>query len=420
MSAGDFFNHAVEQYGEYGIDVEKALLTVDEIPISMNCWQGDDVGGFESDGATLDGGGIQVTGCYPGKPRSITELRGDIEKAFSLIPGTKRLNLHANYADFTTEKKVERNELESKHFASWLEWAKSQNVNLDFNATLFSHPKAENFTLSSPDKSIRDFWIEHVDACRKISAYFGKEQGDSCIHNIWIPDGMKDIPVERGMFRENLMDSLDKIFAKSNLDTKYVKDAVESKVFGIGSESYVVGSHEFYMGYAMSRNKLLTLDMGHFHPTELVADKISSALLFVDELLLHVSRNVRWDSDHVVIQNDDLAYMAREIIHSDKIEKIHIGLDFFDGSINRIGAWTVGTRAARKALLSALLEPREALAKYELEGNYFARLALYESTKTLPFGAVWAEYCNRAGVPQDSKIISAVMDYEKSILSKRV
>ncbi len=420
MATNDIFNQAVSQYGEYGIDVEKALSIVDDIPISVNCWQGDDVGGFETDGASLDGGGIQVTGSYPGKARSIAELRADIETAFSFIPGAKRLNLHANYADFTSEKKVERNELEPKHFASWLEWAKKEKVNLDFNSTLFSHPKAESFTLSSPDKSIRDYWIEHVDACRNIAAYFGKEQGDSCIHNIWIPDGMKDIPAERGMFREHLKNSLDAIFAKSNIDTKYVKDAVESKVFGIGTESYVVGSHEFYMGYAMSRNKLLTLDMGHFHPTESVADKISSTLMFVDEILLHVSRSVRWDSDHVVIQNDDLSQLAREIVHSNKIEKIHIGLDFFDGSINRIGAWAVGTRATRKALLQALLEPREKLAQYELEENYFARLALYEAVKTLPFGAVWAEYCNRAGVVQDCDLIASVMSYEKNVLSKRV
>lgn len=418
MSEKNMYEQANEQYGAYDINTEKALEAVSRIPISVHCWQGDDVGGFEKAGASLEGGGIQVTGSFPGKARSILELRQDIEKLMTLTPGTNRLSLHAMYADFADGKVVDRDSLEPAHFESWLQWSKEQKMNLDFNSTFFSHPKAESFTLCSKDKEIREFWIEHAKRCRDISAYFGKSQGNACIHNVWIADGMKDVPANRKFYREILAESLDDIFAKE-IPTDYVKDSVESKLFGIGTEAFVAGSNEFYLGYAASRKKLLTIDMGHFHPTENVADKISSTMLFVDEVLLHLSRPLHWDSDHVVIFNDDLRLMCEEIIKSDKMEKIHVGLDFFDGSINRIGAWSLGCRSAQKALLAALLQPVKQLVQYEDEGNYFARLALFEEAKTMPLGAVWDEYCRRENVPTDRELIGAVMDYEKSIISKR-
>jgi len=418
MHTDDIYTAAREQYAAAGVDTEKAISILHKIPLSLHCWQGDDVGGFEHAGATLDGGGIQVTGNYPGKARTIDELRKDIEKVLSLTPGSYRLNLHANYADFSGTKPVDRDSIEPRHFESWLKWAQEVRLPLDFNATLFSHPKAEGMTLASKDKGIRDFWIEHTKRCRDIGAYFGKAQGTPCIHNIWIADGMKDMPADRQGYREILAKSLDEVLAKK-ISAEYLKDAVESKVFGIGTESYVVGSHEFYMGYAATRKCLLTIDMGHFHPTENVADKLSSVLLFVPEILLHLSRGVRWDSDHVVIFNDDMRMMAEEIIRTGKVDKIHIGTDYFDGSINRIGAWVLGSRATEKSLLYALLEPQEQLIKYEDEGNYFARLALNEQMKSMPFGAVWQHYCEKCGVPSDTEIIQSVMEYEKKVTSKR-
>lgn len=412
------FESAKDRYGSLGVDVEKALGILKKISLSVHCWQGDDVGGFEHEGATLDGGGIQVTGNYPGKARNIGELRTDLEKVYSLLPGKHRLNLHANYADFSAPKFVDRDRIEPRHFQSWLDWALSLGISLDFNSTFFSHPKAGGMTLASKDRDVRDFWIEHTKRCRAIGAHFGKEQKSPSIHNIWIADGMKDIPADRGGYRETLRDSLDTILAEK-ISPSYVKDAVESKVFGIGTESYVVGSHEFYFGYAATRKTLLCLDMGHFHPTESVADKISSTLLFIDEILLHVSRGIRWDSDHVVIYNDELLSLALEIIRSGMLDKIHIGLDFFDGSINRVGAWAIGSRATLKALLFALLEPRSLLIGYEETGNNFARLALMEQMKSLPLGAVWDYYCESSGVIGDDQLIAAIHEYEKTVTAKR-
>lgn len=418
MNNKERYEDAREQYAAEGVDTDKALDSLQKIPVSLHCWQGDDVGGFEKAGAVLDGGGIQVTGRYPGKARTIAELRQDIEKVLTLTPGSYRLNLHANYADFSGTKPVDRDRLEPKHFESWLAWAAEKKLPLDFNATLFSHPKAEGLTLASKNEGIRDFWIEHTKRCRSIGACFGEKQGTPCIHNIWIADGMKDLCADRQGYREILSKSLDEILAEK-IPQQYLKDSVESKVFGIGTESYVAGSHEFYMGYAASRKCMLTLDMGHFHPTEDVSDKISSVLLFVPEILLHLSRGVRWDSDHVVLFNDPLRMVAGEIIRTGKLERIHIGTDYFDGSINRIGAWALGSRATEKALLSALLEPQKRLMAYEDEGNYFARLALNEQLKTLPFGTIWDYYCEKCGVPSDRELIQAVMEYEKDVTGKR-
>ena len=413
------YEMAKAQYAELGIDTDAALEALKKIPVSMHCWQGDDVGGFEHEGATLGGSdGIQVTGNYPGKARTLAELRADIEKVFTLIPGSNRLNLHASYADFSSTGFVDRDALEPKHFESWVQWSKAHKIPLDFNATFFAHPKAGGLTLSSKDKGIRDFWIEHAKRCREIGAYFGKEQGSPCIHNIWIADGMKDIPADRLGYRKILEKSLDEILSL-NISKDYLRDCVESKVFGIGTESYVVGSHEFYMGYATSRKMMITLDMGHFHPTENVADKISSMLLFVPEIMFHLSRGVRWDSDHVTILNDDMRMIGEEIVRSEQLDKIHLGTDFFDGSINRIGAWAIGTRASKKSVLFGLLQNYKDLQKYEEEGNYFARLALNERYKTLPFGAVWDKFCEMENVPTDSQLIDVVMDYEKNVTSKR-
>ncbi len=408
---------AKERYGAYGVDVDKALERLAGIPISLHCWQGDDVGGFENVEA-LSGGGIQATGNYPGKARTADELRKDFEKALSLIPGKHRLNLHAMYAE-TGGKKVDRNEMTPEHFANWIDWAKAKGLGVDFNPTCFAHPKAESgFTLSDYDPGIRKFWIEHCIASRKIGEAFGRALGKTCVTNIWIPDGMKDIPADRNAPREFLRDSLDAIFAEK-IDPKYNLDAIESKLFGIGSENYVTGSHEFYMGYAIKSGKLLTLDAGHFHPTEGIADKISSILLFIDEILLHVSRGVRWDSDHVVILSDDLRATAEEIVRNDFLSRVHIGLDFFDASINRIAAWVTGTRAMLKALLIALLEPTAQLRQFEKEANYTARLALLEELKSLPFGAVWDYYCSKQGTRVGCAWMNDVVDYEKNVLSKR-
>ncbi len=411
------FDLAKERYSEFGVDVELAMKRLANISISLHCWQGDDVSGFESEEG-LTGGGIQATGNYPGRARTAEELRQDLNKTYSLIPGSHRLNLHAIYAE-TSGRKVDRNEIDSSHFTAWVDWAKANQHGLDFNPTYFSHPLAESgMTLTNPDPQIRQFWVEHGIATRKISAFFGKELGSPCVNNVWIPDGYKDIPADRKRPRELLLQSLDSIFTEK-LDTKYNLDAVECKLFGIGSESYVAGSHEFYMGYAVRHNILLTLDAGHFHPTEVISDKLSSILFYVPEVLLHVSRGVRWDSDHVVILTDELRAIAEELVRGDFLNRVHIGLDFFDASINRIAAWVIGTRCILKALLIALLEPTDRLRQAELEGDYTTRLALMEELKTMPYGAVWDAYCERHNTPVGMKWIDEVKRYESDILTKR-
>jgi L-rhamnose isomerase len=410
------FRPGQEIYAALGVNVDEALATLARIPISLHCWQGDDVGGFESMGETL-GGGLAVTGNYPGKARTPDELRTDAEKAFSLIPGKHRFNLHSSYAE-TDGKRVERNQLEPRHFKTWIDWARSQGIGLDFNPTFFSHPKAaDGFTLTHKDKGIRRYWIEHGIACREIGAAIGKALGKTCVTNVWIPDGFKDTPADRRGPRERLAASLDAIL-KNKLAPKLNLDSVEPKLFGIGSESYVVGSHEFYLAYAVARQTLLTLDAGHFHPTESIADKISSVLQFVPEILLHVSRGVRWDSDHVVTFTDDLQAIAREIVANGFLERVHIGLDYFDASINRIAAWVIGTRNMLKALLIALLEP-PAIRQAEATGDFTARLALQEQAKTLPFGAVWEHYCESKEVPGEGQWLEEVKNHERDVLAHR-
>ncbi len=412
------FEIARQQYAELGVDVDQALAKLATVPISMHCWQGDDVGGFETVGAELSGGGIQATGNYPGKARTIDELRRDIEQSLSMIPGDHRLNLHASYLD-NGGAFVDRHEIDITHFQSWIDWAKANDLGMDFNGTYFSHAKAaDGFTLSHADKGIRDFWIEHGIACRKIGAEIGRQLGTPTVTNVWVPDGYKDMPVDRLGPRERLANSLDQMFAEA-IDPKIHLDAVESKLFGIGAESCTVGSHEFYMGYAISRQKVLCLDAGHFHPTEVISEKISSALMFLPELLLHVSRPVRWDSDHVVILSDELQAIAQEIVRSGQLNRIHIGLDFFDASINRVAAWVIGTRSMLKALLMAFLEPTKELQCMETAGDYTSRLALLEELKTLPFGAVWDQCCLKAGVPVGTQWLAQVKDYEATVLSQR-
>jgi L-rhamnose isomerase len=400
-----------------GVDVDHALQRLARIPVSLHCWQGDDLGGFENSGTSL-GGGLVATGNYPGKARNPNELRADLDKAFSLVPGKHRLNLHASYGEFGGIK-VDRDEITPAHFRHWIAWARQNGLGMDFNPTCFSHPQAaDGFTLSHPDKAIRQFWIEHCRRCRDIGAAIGKALAKSCVTNVWIPDGMKDTPADRNAPRARLAESLDTIFQKS-ISPKLNLDAVEPKLFGIGSESYVVGSHEFYLGYAVSRRKLLTLDAGHYHPTEGIADKISSVLQFLPEILLHVSRGVRWDSDHVVILNDDLLAIAREIVANDFVERVHIGLDYFDASINRVAAWTIGTRNMLRALLFALLEPTAKLRAAEAAGDYTTRLALQEEIKSLPFGAVWDFYCESKEVPVGDAWLAEVERYEKTVLWER-
>ena len=412
------YSLAAESYAAWGVDTEAAVEKLSQIAISLHCWQGDDVGGFETPDATLAGGGIQATGNYPGKARTPDELRADIEKALSLIPGRHRLNLHAIYAE-TGDKKVQRNELAAEHFASWIDWAKVNVAGLDFNGSFFSHPKADSgFTLSSRDEGVRKFWVEHGIACRKIAEQMGLAMGSPCVTNVWVPDGSKDIPIDRKGPREILKKSLDEIFAEP-IDPKFNLDAVECKLFGIGSESYVVGSHEFYMGYALENKKLLCLDAGHFHPTEVISDKISSVLTYLDEILLHVSRGVRWDSDHVVILSDELCAIAQELVRGGYLGRVHIGLDFFDASINRIAAWTIGTRCMIKALLLAMLEPTQTLRELETSGDLTGRLAMLEETKTLPLGAVWDYYCLKNNVPAGPAWIDEVRNYEKATLASR-
>jgi L-rhamnose isomerase len=408
---------ARERYAEVGVDTDQVLKNLESVSISLHCWQGDDVGGFEGNAGEL-GGGLAATGNYPGKARNAEELRRDLEKAYSLIPGKHRLNLHAIYAE-THGKRVERNELLPEHFETWVSWARDNEIGIDFNPTLFSHPKADaGFTLSSYDEGIRNFWIEHCIACRKIGEYMGRELGSPCVTNIWIPDGFKDVPVDRKTPRMLLKNSLDAILAEK-IDPRYNLDAVESKLFGIGSESYVVGSHEFYMGYAVENRILICLDSGHFHPTEIIADKIPSLLLFLDELLLHISRGVRWDSDHVVLFSDDVQGIASEIVRGGFLKRVHIGLDYFDASINRVAAWTIGTRNVLRALLFAMLEPLDTLREMEISGDYTARMAMLEELKGLPFGAIWDYHCSRQGVPGGMRIMDEIREYERAELSKR-
>ena len=408
---------AQERYASLGVDVERAMNRLSAIPISLHCWQGDDVGGFENSGQQL-GGGLAVTGNYPGKAGTPQELRSDLDKALSLIPGRHRLNLHASYAELG-DNRVERNELEPAHFKNWIDWARQKRIGMDFNPTYFSHPKAaDGFTLSHKDKGIRQFWIEHGIASRRIGAAIGKALGQTCITNFWIPDGSKDTPADRSSPRQRLAESLDQIFAPK-INSKHNLDAVESKLFGLGSESYVVGSHEFYLGYAIKNKKILCLDAGHFHPTEVISDKISSVLTWLERILLHVSRGVRWDSDHVVTLTDELQAIAQEIVRGDYLDRVHIGLDFFDASINRVAAWVIGARSMIKALLMALLEPTKTLLRLEAEGDLTARLALLEEWKTLPFGAVWEYYCLQAGVPVRENWLESVRAYERDVLLKR-
>ncbi|CAK6492978.1 L-rhamnose isomerase [Pantoea sp. Nvir] len=410
------FELAKQRYADIGVDVDEAMARLDSVPVSMHCWQGDDVRGFENPQGALTGG-IQATGNYPGKARSADELRADLEKAMSLIPGPKRLNLHAIYLE--SESPVDRDAIEPKHFANWVAWAKQQKLGLDFNPSCFSHPlSADGFTLSHADKAIRQFWIDHCKASRRISAYFGEQLGTPSVMNIWVPDGMKDLTVDRLAPRQRLLSALDEVIAEK-LSPQHHIDAVESKLFGIGAESYTVGSSEFFMGYATSRQTALTLDAGHFHPTEVISDKISAAMLFVPRLLLHVSRPVRWDSDHVVLLDDETQAIASEIVRHQLFDKVHIGLDFFDASINRIAAWVIGTRNTRKALLRALLEPTDRLRQAEAAGDYTARLALLEEQKSLPWQAVWEAWCLRHDVPADASWLSDVRHYEKQILNQR-
>lgn len=409
---------AKEQYAALGVDTDAAIERLKTVPISLHCWQGDDVGGFETPDAELSGGGIQATGNYPGKARTADELRADLDKALSLIPGKHRLNLHALYAE-TGDKRVERNDLTPEHFSAWIDWARANGMGMDFNPSYFSHPKADDgFTLSHSDEGIRRFWVEHGIACRHIGAAMGKALGSPSVVNVWIPDGYKDIPVDRKGPRERLKASLDEMFAEE-LDTQDVLDSVECKLFGIGSESYVVGSHEFYMGYAVSSGKLLCLDSGHFHPTEVISDKLSSVLMYVDEILLHVSRGVRWDSDHVVTLSDELRAIAEELVRGDYLGRTHIGLDFFDASINRIAAWVIGTRNMIKALLIAMLEPTQMLRDLENNGDLTGRLAILEELKTLPSGAVWDYYCSGQEVPAGTAWLDEVRQYESGVLAKR-
>ncbi|HWH68916.1 MAG TPA: L-rhamnose isomerase [Candidatus Sulfotelmatobacter sp.] len=410
---------AKERYAQLGVDTDKALEQLAGIPISIHCWQGDDVGGFENAGSAL-GGGLAVTGNYPGKARTPQELRGDFEKALSLIPGgSPRFNLHACYAEMNGTK-VDRDVLSVDQFKNWIAWAKSRNIGLDFNQTYFAHPKAaDGMTLSHPDKAIRKFWVEHGIRCREIAGEIGKALGKTCLTNLWIPDGMKDTPADRKAPRERLAQALDAIF-KKKIDKKYNVDSVEPKLFGIGSESYVVGSHEFYMGYAVSRQILLTLDAGHYHPTEGIADKISSVLLYLPEIALHVSRGVRWDSDHVVTLTDDLQAIAQEIVWGGNLGRVRIGLDYFDASINRVAAWVIGTRNMSKALLLALVAPIDRIKACEVAGDYTARLALQEEAKSLPSGPVWDYFCYRQGVPVGAAWLAEVKDYERTVLAKRV
>ncbi|HLE14543.1 MAG TPA: L-rhamnose isomerase [Anaerolineales bacterium] len=414
----DAYAPARERFAALGVDVDQALGQLSRVAVSLQCWQGDDVRGFESPEGELTGG-VAATGNYPGRARTPQELRRDLDKAYSLIPGSHRLNLHAFYAE-TGGQRVERNELEPEHFAGWVDWANEHRHGLDFNPTCFSHPhSASGFTLAHPDPGIRRFWIEHCLAARQIGEFFGRQLGNPCVTNLWIPDGYKDTPVDRKTPRLLLKDSLDKIYA-TKTDPRYNRDAVEGKLFGLGLESYTVGSHEFYLGYAITNKLMVCLDSGHFHPTETIADKLSAILLYLDEVLLHVSRGVRWDSDHVVTLSDDLEAIAQEVVRGGYLDRVHLGLDYFDASINRVAAWVIGTRNVLRALLLALLEPIEALRTVEQAGDYTARLALLEEIKGLPSGPVWDYYCFQNDVPVGAAYIDEIKHYETKELAARV
>jgi len=411
------YEAATHRYAELGVDTTAALQRLARVSISLHCWQGDDVEGFEKFGTGL-GGGLAATGNYPGKARTPDDLRADASLALAVIPGKHRFNLHASYGEFGG-KTVDRDQIGPEHYAGWIDWAKQSGIGLDFNPTFFSHPKAsDNFTLSHRDRAIREFWIAHGIACRHVGAAMGKALGTACVTNLWIPDGMKDTPIDRVGPRQRLTDALDAIY-KESISPSLNLDAVEGKLFGIGCESFTVGSHEFYYGYALSRQKLLTLDTGHYHPTETVVDKLSAMFTFMPEILLHVSRGVRWDSDHVVVLNDDLEALSQELVRGNFLERTHIGLDFFDASINRIAAWVIGTRNMIKSLLKALLEPVAMLRQFEADADYTSRLALLEEAKTLPFGAVWDYYCESSGVPGGIAWLGQVKNYEKDVLVKR-
>lgn len=408
-------NYAIakERYAALGVDTDKAIETLEKTPISLHCWQADDVVGFERDEAAS--GGIQTTGNYPGKARNIDELRQDIDKVTSLLGGRFRLNLHETYGEFGNEF-VDRDQVEAKHFEGWMQWAKEHNLKLDFNSTSFSHPKSGYLTLSNPDKGIRDFWIEHTKRCRRIADAMGKAQGDPCIMNIWVHDGMKDYTVEKMRYREILKNSLNEILAEKLPD---MKSCLEAKLFGIGMEAYTVGSHDFYAGYCSKNDVIYTLDTGHYEPTENVSDAVSSLLLFVPELMLHVSRPMHWDSDHVTLFDDNTRNLFHELVRANALDRAHVGLDYFDASINRIGAYIIGTRAAQKSLLQAFLEPLDILRRYEDEGKWFERLALLEEEKTLPFGAVYDYFNMKNNVPVGEEYIADVQRYEQEVLAKR-
>ena len=406
---------AKDRYATLGVNTEQALKALQKISISIHCWQADDVTGFENLG-NPGGGGIQSTGNYPGKARNMEEIRKDIEKVLTLVGGSHRLSLHAIYGDFGG-KIIDRDEIETSHFASWMQWAKEKGLKLDFNSTSFGHPKSGDLTLANPDKSIRDFWIEHTKRCRQISEDMGKFQNDPCIMNLWVHDGMKDLTVNRYKYRQILEQSLDEIFTQ---EYKNMKDCIEAKLFGIGLESYTVGSYDFYLGYAAKKQKIVTLDTGHFHLSESIADKISSLLLFTPEIMLHVSRPIRWDSDHVTILNDETADLAKEIVRANALKRVHIGLDYFDGSINRIGAYVIGIRSTQKTFLQGFLEPIDLLREYEANGQYFERLALLEEAKSLPWNAVWDYFCLKNNIPVGDDYIADIQKYEKEVTSERV
>lgn len=414
IQINEAFQIAAERYAAIGVDVNQAMQQLQKISLSLHCWQTDDVSGFENQAGELTGG-IQVTGNYPGRARNIDEVRADITKAASLIAGKHRLSLHEIYGDFGG-KVIDRNEVEPAHFTSWMQWAKEQDMKLDFNSTSFSHPKSGNLTLANPDEGIRNFWIEHTKRCRWISEEMGKYQQDPCMMNLWIHDGSKEVPANRLKYRRILEHALDEIFATSY---EHMKDCIEAKLFGIGLESYTVGSYDFYLGYGAKKNKIVTLDTGHFHLTESIADKVSSLLLFTPEIMLHVSRPIRWDSDHVVILNDDLLDLSREIVRCRALDRVHIGLDYFDATINRIGAYVIGCRATQKALLQALLEPEQTLQHFEAEEQFFQRLALQEEMKSLPWTAVWDMFCLQNNVPVGEDYIREIEQYEKDVTGKR-
>ncbi len=405
---------ARERYAELGVDTDKVIEQMDAFHLSMHCWQADDVKGFEVQAGDLSGG-IQSTGNYPGAARNIDELRADVLKAKSLIPGSHRLNLHAIYGDFQG-KAVDRDEVTVEHFQSWIDWAKENNTPLDFNSTSFSHPKSGNLSLANPNEDIRNFWIEHTKRCRDIADAIGKAQNDPCIMNVWVHDGCKDVSVNHFLYRSLLKDSLDRIFAE---DKKYMKDCIEGKVFGIGLESFTVGSHDFYTAYAAKNNKILTIDTGHYHPMEIPGDKVSAVLNFVPELMLHVSRPVRWDSDHVTIMDDNTQDLFSEIVRAGALDRVHYGLDFFDGSINRIGAYVIGSRSAQKCMIKALLEPRDLISEYEIEGRTYETLQLIEEGKTMPWNAVYDMFCLKNNVPVGNDVMADILAYEKEVTSKR-